>query len=166
MSAGFGLLILVVSLGASFGSRDVGRAGASTEGRSAIATTDVRQAIENVNSQWTKAALARDASALAKLYAEDAVLLVPGMPLARGRSEIEGRFAKMLGEAPFTSLDLKLDDVVVAKSGELAYAIGTFTSSGTTAAGEAWKADGKYLSVYRQSDGDWILVVDTWNNDM
>ncbi len=166
MSGWLGVLILVAGFGASCKARDVEQAAGSTEEKTANTTESVRQAIESIDSQWKQAAVAGDASALAKLYAEDAVLLAPNMRLARGRSDIEGQFAKMLGEAPFTSLELALDHVVVAESGELAYAVGTFTGSGTTAGGESWNDQGKYLSVYRHSNGDWKLVVDTWNSDM
>jgi uncharacterized protein (TIGR02246 family) len=165
MSGWLGVLILVAGFGASCKARDVEQAAGSTQEKTASPTESVRQAIENINSQWKQAAVSGDAGALAKLYAEDAVLLAPGMPVARGRSDIEGQFAKMLGETPFTSLDLALDDVVVAESGDLAYAVGTFKSSGTTAGGESWQDDGKYLSVFRHLNGDWKLAVDTWNSD-
>jgi uncharacterized protein (TIGR02246 family) len=166
MSGWFLVLILIAGFGASCKSRDVEQAAGSTQEKMASTTESVRQAIESINSQWKQAAVAGDASALAKLYAEDAVLLPPGMPRARGGAAIEGQFAKMLGEAPFTSLELIVDDVVVAESGDLAYGSGTFTAAGTTAAGEAWKDQGKYLSVYRNVNGDWKLVADTWNSDM
>ena len=166
MSRWFFVLILVVGFGAACKTRNVEQAAGSTAEMTASTTKDVRQAIDGINNQWKQAALAGDASALAKLYADDAILLPPGMPRARGGSAIEGQFAKMLGEAPFTSLDLMLDDVVVAESGDLAYSSGTFTSAGTTAAGEPWKDQGKYLSVYRKVNGDWKLVADTWNSDM
>jgi uncharacterized protein (TIGR02246 family) len=166
MSGWFGVLILIAGFGASCKARDVEQAAGSTQEKTASTTESARQAIESTNSQWKQAALAGDASALAKLYAEDAVLQAPNLPQARGRSDIEGQFAKMLGETPFTSLELTLDDVVVAESGDLAYGIGTFTSSGTTAGGESWKDEGKYLSVFRHLNGDWKLAVDTWNSDM
>jgi uncharacterized protein (TIGR02246 family) len=166
MGRWFLVLILVAGFGASCKARTVEQAVGSTADKTASTTESVRQAIDGINSQWQQAAVAGDAGALAKLYAEDAVLLAPAMPLARGRSELEGQFAKMLGKTPFTSLELKLDDVVVSESGDLAYGVGTFTSSGTTAAGESWKDDGKYLTVYKHLNGNWIIAVDTWNSDM
>jgi hypothetical protein len=51
-------------------------------------------AIRAVNPTWFKAYNSGDADALAALYAEDAVLNIPGVPAVRGRAAIREAYVK------------------------------------------------------------------------
>jgi uncharacterized protein (TIGR02246 family) len=125
---------------------------------------DAEQAVADVNERWRQAALAGDAAALASLYAEDAVLLAPGMPTAKGRPAIQSAFATIF-ESPPSSVTIESDATIVSESGELAFDHGTYTMSGTTPAGEAWQDTGKFLGVLRNTGGEWTYIADTWNSD-
>jgi ketosteroid isomerase-like protein len=47
-------------------------------------------------------------------------------------------------------------------SGDLAWLSGTFSDKDASG---ATVDEGKYLSVYRRTNGNWLLVRDTWNSD-
>ena len=50
---------------------------------------DFRSAIERAIASFQKAADAKDAATIAKMYAEDATLLPPGSPSIKGRAGIQ-----------------------------------------------------------------------------
>jgi len=137
----------------------------STEETSAVDPAAVRQAIEDGTTAWETAALASDAAALAAVYAEDAVLLAPGAPLMSGRAEIEAGFAEMLSAAPFTAIDIVTEGTDVSASGDLAYGYGTWTSTNTVA-GQPFEDRGLWTSVHENRDGQWVMVLDTWNSSV
>jgi uncharacterized protein (TIGR02246 family) len=139
-------------------------AGAAAEMDGGGSAADAEQAVAAVNERWRQAALAGDAAALASLYAEDAVLLAPGMPTAKGRSAIQSAFATIF-QSPPSSVTIESDATIVSESGELAFDHGTYTMAGTTPAGEAWQDTGKFLGVLRNTDGEWTYIADTWNSD-
>lgn len=140
-------------------------AGGMDEGGGEAAGPDARAALLESADRWEKGALAGDAAAVASLYSEDAVLLAPGVPTAKGRAQIESALAAMFESAPATSVSIDSDAITVSESGDLAYDVGTYTMAGTTPAGEAWQDEGKYLAVLRNVGGEWKLVADTWNSD-
>ena len=53
-----------------------------------------REAVRAVNAAWFKAFNAHDVDAITALYAEDAVVSAPGMPLARGAAAIKETLGK------------------------------------------------------------------------
>jgi len=137
----------------------------ATEATSTVDAAAVRQAIDEGTTAWETAALASDAAALAALYAEDAVLLAPGAPLMSGRAEIESGFAEMLSAAPFTAIDIVTEGTDVSASGDLAYGYGTWTSTNTVA-GQPFEDRGNWISVHENRDGQWVMVLDTWNSSV
>lgn len=120
-------------------------------------------AIEQIYSVWNDAIRAKDAEAVAALYAEDAVKLVPNLPLLEGRQEIESYYAGLF-EVPDFRSTFGPTRIVVADGGDLAYDHGTYTASWTGEAGPAEEV-GKYVSVWRRIDGGWRLAVDMDNPD-
>lgn len=137
----------------------------ATEATSAVDPAAVRQAIEDGTTAWETAALASDPAALAAIYAEDAVLLAPGAPMMSGRAEIEAGFAEMLSAAPFTAIDIVTEGTDVSASGDLAYGYGTWTSTNTVA-GQLIEDRGNWISVHENRDGQWVMVLDTWNSSV
>ncbi|MEP6509064.1 MAG: SgcJ/EcaC family oxidoreductase [Gemmatimonadales bacterium] len=122
-----------------------------------------QQAIRDVNAAWFKAYNAHDASALAALYADDAVLYMPGQAMIRGRDAIKAAYKKDVDATAKASL---LDNVgsgsEVGASGDLGWETNTFWI--TDKSGK--KVDtGKYLTVFARKDGKWWIVRDIWNSD-
>jgi len=110
-----------------------------------------------------KAYNAGDAKAISALYAEPAVLLPPGAQAANGNAAIQAYFAKDKAESAKAgvtfSLDAKSD---VGASGDLGWESGTYA---VKAKSGATVEVGKYLTVFKKSDGKWLIIRDTWNAD-
>jgi uncharacterized protein (TIGR02246 family) len=120
-------------------------------------------AIRAVTVDWNKAYNSGDGARVAALYAEDAVLMAPGAPSARGKASISEYYAK--DAAAFAAAGLTVADAPtsdVAQSGDLAWQSGTYTS--TDRSGATVDA-GKFLTVFQRKDGKWMIVRDTWNSD-
>lgn len=133
------------------------------------ATTDaatVRSEIEAINDRFEQTLLAQDAAALAAIYTEDAIAMPPGTPRVEGRAAIESMFADWFTQmAPSESFTLTTDEVVLPESGEVAYEIGSYQTSGTSPEGEAYEATGKYLVIWENVDGEWKIAADSWSED-
>jgi uncharacterized protein (TIGR02246 family) len=120
-------------------------------------------AIRAVNIAWNKAYNSGDGTAVAALYAEDAVLLAPGAPPVRGKASITEYYAK---DAPaFAAAGLTVADAPksdVAESGDLAWQSGTYKNTDRSG---ATVDSGKFLTVFQRKDGKWMIIRDTWNSD-
>lgn len=120
--------------------------------------------LQAVDQAWLKAYNAADAKTLASLYAEDAVLLAPGAPPARGREAIRAFFAKDVAASQKAGVTFHLGDHPDGGVfGEMGWCSGTYTV--TDKAGHVVDT-GKYLSVSRKEGGAWRYVRDTWNSDV
>lgn len=137
----------------------------STEETPTVDVAAVREAIDASGAAWETAALAGDAAALTALYSEDAIVMPPNAPKSVGSAAIQTGFTEMLAVAPFTAIDIVTEGVEVSASGDIAWAHGTYTSTNTVA-GEPYEDSGKWLNVSENRDGQWLMVVDTWNSDM
>jgi uncharacterized protein (TIGR02246 family) len=121
---------------------------------------DVR-AITELETQWNQAYVAKDVDKIAAYYADDAVLMGPGSPAAKGKSAIVAELKQMVADPAF-SLRFMSSTVDVAKSGDLGYTQGDFQTSMTNPkTHKAVDGQGSYVTVYRkQPDGSWKVVSD------
>lgn len=133
--------------------------------KSAAPVTDTaadEAAIRAINPTWFKAFNAGDADGVAALYAEDAVLNIPGAPAARGRTAIrEASATDIAAAAGLTNNAGSSPEFGV--SGDLGWEWNTFT---VTDASGATVDSGKYVTVYGKKDGKWMIIRDIWNSDM
>jgi uncharacterized protein (TIGR02246 family) len=126
------------------------------------ASTDT-DAIKAVNVAWNNAYNAGDGAAVAALYAEDAVLNVPGKPPMRGKAVISEYYAKDAAGFATSGVTVSDDPVTdVGQSGDLAWQWGTYKT--TNKAGSVVDA-GKFVSVFERRGGKWVIVRDIWNSD-
>jgi uncharacterized protein (TIGR02246 family) len=119
-------------------------------------------AVRAQTTSWAKAYNSGDAKAVAALYAEDALLLPPGAPAASGRAAILAYFTKDIAAAKAAGVVFNLKGKTdVGVSGDMGWESGTYTA---TVNGEVVES-GKFLSVSRKKDGQWLYIRDTWNAD-
>lgn len=118
----------------------------------------VWSAIEGTNAQFVKAANSGDTARVASLYTEDAVLLAPNAPMARGRQEIKAFFDGMVAQMGLPKLQLITKQV--EEHGDTAWEVGVYTMTLQGVSDE-----GKYIVVWKRQGDDWKLAADIWNTD-
>lgn len=126
----------------------------------------VRQAIEAANARYDSAAVKGDTAALAAFYTDDAILMMSGIPAARGHDAIAKTYAGMGSAMKLSAMKLTTQDVIV--SGEYAVETGSYDLSGQpTAKGAKPQRDvGKYIVVWKkQTDGSYKILRDIANSD-
>ncbi len=120
-------------------------------------------AVRAVNPAWFKAYDAGDADGVAALYAEDAVLSIPGMPAIRGRAAIKDALVKDIASTREAGLAQKAGDTPeFGVAADMAWEWSTFSltdKSGATV------DTGKYVTVFARKDGRWLIVRDIWNTN-
>lgn len=124
------------------------------------------KSIREVEHKAREAAKAKDLDLYVSLYADDAVLLWPGVPMVTGRAAIR-KFMQVFFSMPDSSLSFETAQVEMSRAGDFAYTCGTNKVTLVDPSGKKMKDSGKYLTVYRkQSDGTWKVVADMGNSDL
>ena len=127
-----------------------------------VDTTADETALKEITGTFLNSYNAGDADTIAALYMDDAVLMPPHAPVARGKAAIREFIAKDSAGAKSAGVKLVPGDETVGVNGEWGWNAGSFTvqdASGKTV------DSGSYLSVSRKVDGKWLYVRDTWNSD-
>ncbi len=110
-------------------------------------------------------AAAKDAEGTVSCYADDAVLMAPNVPIVTGKDAIRGFWKNMVAR-PGLAVAWKATKAEVARSGDLAYLIGTYELSVNDSSGKPVANQGKYSQVWKkQTDGNWKVVADMFNSD-
>jgi uncharacterized protein (TIGR02246 family) len=119
------------------------------------------KALKDNETQWNQDFVSKDVEKLAAHYADDAVLMAPGMPPSNGKAAIRKTLTEMLTD-PALSLKFHASRAEVAKSGDMAYTQGSYTMTMTDPASKKVINDhGSYVTTYaRQPDGSWKAVAD------
>ncbi|MEK7404689.1 MAG: SgcJ/EcaC family oxidoreductase [Acidobacteriota bacterium] len=124
------------------------------------------QAIRAAEGEWSKQAVAKNLDGFVSYYAEDAAVFAPNAPIATGKEAIRKAISEMLA-LPDMALSFQTVRVEVARSGDLAYAHGTYEQSFKGPKGKPVQDRGKYVSVWKkQADGSWKAVADIFNSDL
>lgn len=120
---------------------------------------DLRAELQKQDRAWEKAYNAGDAAALTALYTKDAQVMAPGAETTAGSRAIQAYFTEDIKGG--AKMALTLGDAV--SFGDYAVETGKYVA--TSAEGKHLD-HGKFLSVYKKSDGGWKLYRDTWNSSM
>jgi uncharacterized protein (TIGR02246 family) len=124
------------------------------------------RAIRELETEWSKAAAARDVERYASFYADDATAFDPGTPMVTGKDAIRKGLDAFFA-TPGLSMSFQTAKVEVARSGDLAYTYGTYTMTRNDPKGKPVNDQGKFVTVYRkQPDGKWKAVADIYNSDL
>jgi uncharacterized protein (TIGR02246 family) len=114
-----------------------------------------------LSDELRQAFAAKDARAIAALYGDDAMLLLPGREPVRGRAAIE----RVMGEDakdPGFSLDLVNELTDASGSGEMAYTRGSFRAAFThPLTRQVQTVAGTFLQILRKdTEGRWVIIED------
>ena len=117
-----------------------------------------------LSRDWSAMVGAGDLEASIELWADDAVMLPPDMPVLSGKTAIR---EYVLGAAsiPGFKISWEPESAHVSKSGDMAYLIERNVIEVEGENGEIITTHGKVVTVWRKdSDGQWKNVVDMWNS--
>jgi len=119
------------------------------------------KAIRDGETQWNADFKSRDADKLVNHYADDAVVMVPGVPLAKGKDAIGATLKVFLADKNFAA-NCTTATVEVAKSGDFAYSQGTCTTSmSDRKTGKPITETENYVTVYKKETGGfWKAIED------
>jgi uncharacterized protein (TIGR02246 family) len=122
------------------------------------------QAIRALDTAWSHAAETKDLDKTVSFYADDASILPPNMPIATGKNAIRAVWSQFLSMPGF-SITFAPSKVVIAKSGDMAYEIGTFQTTVNDTQGKPTSSVGKFVVNWQKRGGQWKVVADIFNDD-
>jgi ketosteroid isomerase-like protein len=123
-------------------------------------------AVRKTDTDWAAAAQSKQVDAWVAYYSDEAVVLPPNENAASTKDSIRKAIGDLLA-SPGLSIKWQPTRVDVARSGDIAYAYGTYELAMKNSRGKPMADRGKYVEIWRkQSDGGWKCVVDTWNSDL
>lgn len=121
-----------------------------------------RDAIRAASSAWLQAYQANDWAAVAAMYTEDAVLMLPNQPEIQGRDDIRTWF-----EENESGNSIELEYVEIEGCGDVAYVRGKYRMTIPVEDGEPIVDVGKLLDIRRRSaDGSWLVARDMFSSDL
>ena len=124
------------------------------------------KAIQDLEAQNMKDWAAKDVDKIAAFYAADANVYLPNAPLLSGASAIKAALKDFVADPKFTVANQSLK-VEVAKSGDVGYTRGAYTTTSTDSKTKKVMVEkGKYVTVFKkQADGSWKAAEDIFNPD-
>jgi uncharacterized protein (TIGR02246 family) len=118
-----------------------------------------KHGLMTVDSAWVKAMLSNDPAACAALYAEDAVLVLPGTPAIKGKKAIAEAYAGWMAQVKVT--DVSISDSHYASSGNVSSGWGSWKVTSVPKAGGASTTEsGTWCAVAMEENGVWRYVSD------
>ena len=112
-----------------------------------------------MEAEWQAGFDARDATAIAAVYADDGAVLPPNGTTVRGRAAIERFWVEFMSGG----IGGGINDTEVYASGDLGYKVGAYV---ITDPGGTTIDVGKYVELWRRVDGKWQMTHDIFNSNM
>jgi uncharacterized protein (TIGR02246 family) len=119
--------------------------------------------IRGLGQRYMQAVRAKDAAAIAALFAPDGYFMPPNAPMAAGSLGIQNMWSNML-KMPDLQLAISPVRIDIAKAGDLANEVGTYQATVNTPAGKVDDV-GKYTMVWKKISGEWKIESDIFNSD-
>ena len=127
----------------------------------ALAAGGDEKAVRDADEQWSKVAAAKDLEKTISFYAAGAVVLPPNQAAVTTKDGIRNLWKGFLDS--LTDISWKTSRVETAKSGDMAYLIGTYEMTMK----DGTKDRGKYCEVWKkQPDGKWKVNTDMFSSDL
>ncbi len=120
-------------------------------------------AIREISRQWLAAELRKDVKTVSGFYAADAIEMPSNAPAIAGRDSILGWYGSWLSPAG-VNMSFEARKIEVAASGDIAYERGTYRFTQESPRGQTDDV-GKYITIWRKTDGKWQVAVDIANSD-
>ncbi|MFI5154872.1 MAG: YybH family protein [Chitinophagales bacterium] len=118
-----------------------------------------------ISEEWSKAAGTDSLEKILSYWADDAVVLSPGMATVKGKAAIR-EFVESSLKMPGFKISWKPISVEVSKSGDLAYMLEENQISVNDSLGHPMTDINKGVTVWRkEEDGTWKNAVDIWNSN-
>ena len=127
-----------------------------------IAAAGDEAALKAATVTWLESYNTGDVEKMVALYEEDAVLMPPHAPVARGHADIRKFLTADTAGAKAAGVKLVPGTSTAGVAGDTGWESGTYTikdASGTTV------DSGSYMSVSHKSNGKWLYHRDTYNSD-
>lgn len=119
--------------------------------------------LSQMNKDFARALLAKDAAAASMLYTEEASLLPPNEPIVTGRKNIQQYWQ---GAIDAGILDVSVTTIATGSNGDLGYEIGRYQMTIRQPDGQALTENGKYVELLKRSEGGaWKSIYGIWNAD-
>ena len=119
-----------------------------------------------VADEYAAAMRAGNATAVAAVFADDAIEMPPGAPPARGRAAIEAYYGELFHNCRFTTFALSYSESRIA--GDLGFLVGTSRVVVSNAAGPAASSHedtGKYMVVLKRVGREWKVAYSIYKAD-
>jgi len=135
---------------------------------SAAGTNDAdAKALKDLEAQWNQDFASKDVGKLLAHYADNAVLMSPGVPASVGKDAIRKMMTDFVSD-PNLSLKFQASRAEVSKSGDMGFTQGSYTLTATDPATKQVVHDhGSYVTTYsKQADGSWKAVADIASSEV
>ena len=129
-----------------------------------VDTAATAAAIDSLNKAFVAAVAARDTVAVVNFYASDAQVLPAGMPRADGHEAIRALWVGFL-QMPGLEFNITSSHPIISQAGDMVIDVGSYAMKFTDSKGKPMEDVGKYVTVLKKVDGEWKIVVDTFNSD-
>ncbi|MFM0154987.1 DUF4440 domain-containing protein [Paraburkholderia sediminicola] len=126
-------------------------------------TESDEQMIRHLNHAVIANLSAGDVAAIITVYDTNAALLMPGAPAFVGIEAISAAWQGLV-DTPGISLEAEPVEIEFSESGEMAMDRGWYRLTTATAGGSTVD-EGKYLVVWRKTDGQWKMIADMINSN-
>lgn len=121
-------------------------------------------ALMQLSRDWSALVSSAEVDEWIDFWAEDAVMMPPGLPPLRGKAAIRD-YVEAAVQLPGFQISWEPESVHVSRSGDLAYMIERNVTIGNDSLGNPVRTYGKVVTVWRKDpDGSWRNVVDMWND--
>lgn len=116
-----------------------------------------------ISRDWSDVAATRDVEATLTGWADDAVMMPPGMPMLEGKQAIRG-YVEGAAQIPGFRISWEPISAHVSQSGDMAYLIERNVTTMNDESGNPVTTHGKVVTIWRKEpDGSWKNIVDMWN---
>ena len=122
-----------------------------------------RDALMKLSRDWSAKVASAPVDDWIDVWADDAVLMPPGLPAVRGKAAIR-QYVEAAAQVPGFQIRWEPESAFVSAAGDLAYMIERNVATVTGPQGTPITTHGKVVTVWRKdSGGSWRNVVDMWN---